>query len=425
MGLPWIQVRTNIRTHPKSMRLGIRLKDPRAYRLVVDLFLWCGEAAPDGRIKGPDADLVLEAGAGWDGEPGRFAAAALEVGFVDRDGDDLVVHDWADHNGAHAAKVERDRKKAAERREEERAARRSKDHTSTVARPSRDGRATVEGERERRGEVDPLASQEGGGRQRHAAVASGPTQRVPDAPAAPLATPGATSDASPTLAQEPAETAPQKPAQETKQRQLGLAGIHDGAEAVAGAKVAPAPVQAAKARREPKLSAWQTLREDLRQRRDRALPDALPDVELAGGPAALNARLSAIAAEATARHAVALVDAYEAFLCDEHARSRDPACPFPLFVARWPKYASAARRAKGNRPQQPGSASSPGTNCASCGCTSDLMRGPLHGDTACYACARDFGADYAREHPEGDDFAHMQAEAADAWHAWLQRRRSA
>jgi len=182
--LPWIKVDTDIAEHPKTKRLGFRLKVRRAHRFIVDLWLWCGKCAPTGRIAGPDAELVLEDAAGWEGDPGAFAQAAIDLGLVDRDGDDLWVHDWDEHNRAHIRKVLSDRLRTARSRAKARvlkqsgdvateevmealveqdkavlAAKRalddfdlSSDGRETVEGESRDHRETVEGEREKENE---------------------------------------------------------------------------------------------------------------------------------------------------------------------------------------------------------------------------------------------------------------------------------
>lgn len=102
--------------HPKTVRLRHRLGHggPLAF---VYLILWVGQNRPDGNLTGllPED---LEIAAGWQGPAGDFVQAALDIGFLDQDGDGTYsVHDWADHqpwlNGAnerserasHAAKT--------------------------------------------------------------------------------------------------------------------------------------------------------------------------------------------------------------------------------------------------------------------------------------------------------------------------------
>jgi hypothetical protein len=188
---------------------------------------------------------------------------------------------------------------------------------------------------------------------------------------APVASPAARSAANAdTDAQSrpPAPIVALAPAQKPgKGRQLGLPGVDDGAEVETGALAAPGPARAAlearpaaaeppleasqpakPAPKERKPSVWQELREEFRAARAKALTGVLPDVELK--PAEVNATFARLAAECSAKHGVPLHDAYQAFLVDDYARTRNPPCPLSLFLAQWPKYASAAQRTKAGPP---------------------------------------------------------------------------
>lgn len=117
MSLPWIELHVSLPRHRKSLQLAMLLDDKKAWAYVAQAWLWCGENCVTGIIKGAMAPKVLEIAAGWEGEPGRFVDAAVEVGFVDRDGDSLVLHGWAERAEAHIAKRERDAERSKMRRE--------------------------------------------------------------------------------------------------------------------------------------------------------------------------------------------------------------------------------------------------------------------------------------------------------------------
>lgn len=92
------------------MMLGHALGLPPAYAAAHMMQLWCWalDNAPDGDLSGlPPA--VVAAGAGWAGDPDLFVEAAATVGYLDRDGDSLRIHDWHDYAG-----------KLIERREQQR-----------------------------------------------------------------------------------------------------------------------------------------------------------------------------------------------------------------------------------------------------------------------------------------------------------------
>lgn len=121
-GMPWIRAYTSIRTDPRSLILGRLLSDSHAYTRILDLRLWLADNAPDGVVRGPHAEVVVEEAVGWRGEPGAFANAARDSGFLranparDSDGISLVDEDWAAEQAAHLAKLERDRSKPDGRR---------------------------------------------------------------------------------------------------------------------------------------------------------------------------------------------------------------------------------------------------------------------------------------------------------------------
>lgn len=173
MSLPWIQVCTNLRTHPKSMRLGVKLKEPRAYLYLVDLWLWAGEACPGGLVEGSDATEVIEMVVGWEGGPGDFVRAAVVVGFLDVREGALAFHDWDDHNGAHARKMEKDRLRRAKGRAE--VAGPSRDKSSTPRTKVESAAGEMRGDERRREKETDAGSPP-------ASVAAEPVAPVPEAP---------------------------------------------------------------------------------------------------------------------------------------------------------------------------------------------------------------------------------------------------
>lgn len=153
MGLPWFRVYADMPDHPKSLRLGVLLKDRNAFAYVIRLWAWCARVAPEGRFL---SEQVEEA-AGWRGKAGAFLVAALQPmpdgkpGWLEDGGGGWVIaHDWDDEQGAHAAKIERDRKASEDRRaarKSQKVAKKSRDYLATNSRPSRD-LVALEGERD-------------------------------------------------------------------------------------------------------------------------------------------------------------------------------------------------------------------------------------------------------------------------------------
>lgn len=84
--------------HKKTLRLIRRLSDPAAPWMLIKLWIYVAQQLPDGVLLGMD-DEDIESVAGWDGEPGLFAKALKESGYIDvGEGGVMACHDWLDHN---------------------------------------------------------------------------------------------------------------------------------------------------------------------------------------------------------------------------------------------------------------------------------------------------------------------------------------
>lgn len=149
MTLPWIKLFVDMPDHPKCDELAVALGDEDAWSRVVALWCWAAKFRPNGDLAGISSELVARR-ARWKGDAATFVQALKRVGLMTTDG---VLHDFADIQGAHAAKLERDKARSQERRAT--VARPSRDGPSRVAGPSGDRRVDVAGERrgeEKRGE---------------------------------------------------------------------------------------------------------------------------------------------------------------------------------------------------------------------------------------------------------------------------------
>ena len=109
--LPWIKLYTELPTHRKSVLLAVETGDRRAWTYVAHLMLWAGKNAGDGHIRGANAAGLIEMAVEWTGAPGKLVAGMVTAGFLEQTEDGYRIHDWATEQGAHVAKMERDRKK--------------------------------------------------------------------------------------------------------------------------------------------------------------------------------------------------------------------------------------------------------------------------------------------------------------------------
>ena len=138
MGLPWIAVAKTLPQHPKSMDLSESLGEPLAWARMVAIWLWASDYAPDGIVACKGAERALERAASWTGEPGRLVAAAVDAGFIERDGEALVLHGWDDYQGGHRRKAEADAERLRRKRESDKAARATRTKSDKASHPSRD-----------------------------------------------------------------------------------------------------------------------------------------------------------------------------------------------------------------------------------------------------------------------------------------------
>jgi hypothetical protein len=116
-GLPWIKVWTRVAGHPKVQGLEREMGIKDALGVVIRLWAWTADYAPDGEI--PEAE-ALNAAKYARGESCRKSpAAVLEslrvVGLLDRIPGGYRVHDWHDMQTVHVEAEEKRKAQAAER----------------------------------------------------------------------------------------------------------------------------------------------------------------------------------------------------------------------------------------------------------------------------------------------------------------------
>ncbi len=112
--MAWIEVHSELRSHPKVFRLARSLNIPKAQALghVVALWLWALDFAPDGDLSKFHADEVAD-GAQFDGGPDVFIAALESACLIDRTPDGATIHDWQEYVGRLLAMRENNRRRQA------------------------------------------------------------------------------------------------------------------------------------------------------------------------------------------------------------------------------------------------------------------------------------------------------------------------
>ena len=90
------RVKVTLPDHPKTKKLIRRCGQAGAWNLI-RLFLFATANRPDGNLSGMDSDDI-EIAADWQGDPGAFVAALVDVRFLVGEPGAFSINDWADHN---------------------------------------------------------------------------------------------------------------------------------------------------------------------------------------------------------------------------------------------------------------------------------------------------------------------------------------
>src|SRR5437764_219805 len=98
--MAWIELHQAVWTHRKTLLLAdaLGLKAAYAASHVIHLWTWALDNAPHGDLSSLTA-RVIAVGGDWDDEPAVFVEALVVSGWVDRNGDQLCIHDWEDYAG--------------------------------------------------------------------------------------------------------------------------------------------------------------------------------------------------------------------------------------------------------------------------------------------------------------------------------------
>jgi hypothetical protein len=115
-GLSWFELDVDFHEHPKTVALQVALRNSTAEAYVSRLWAYCYHHATD-RFVGLAAPAIVEQAAKWKGRAGHLVTVLLEVGFLERDGGDLVAHGVRDRLGPHI-KARRDAAERQRRRRE-------------------------------------------------------------------------------------------------------------------------------------------------------------------------------------------------------------------------------------------------------------------------------------------------------------------
>lgn len=91
------RISTSLPSHPKTKKLMRRLGGACGGWYLVRLFLWVAENRSNGDLSGM-TDEDIELAVDFDGDEGTLISALCDVGFMDGEQGERVIHDWEEHN---------------------------------------------------------------------------------------------------------------------------------------------------------------------------------------------------------------------------------------------------------------------------------------------------------------------------------------
>lgn len=144
--IPWIQVYSNLIQHPKTYALADELKltskdaSPNAVAagMVVSLWLWAAQNAPDGDLGKCTTRAIAEA-AEYKKKPDAFVDALIKVRFLDPD---KKIHDWDEHASMLMDTIERSNENNAKRQQRYRDRKKQKQNATNNADVTPDSNVT-------------------------------------------------------------------------------------------------------------------------------------------------------------------------------------------------------------------------------------------------------------------------------------------
>ena len=99
--MAWIELHQTLREHMKMFACADTLNLSRIEMIgtLVSLWLWALDNAQDGSLEGVSDKTIARVCDFPEKKAGKLMEALLKHGFVERDGDHYIIHDWYDYAG--------------------------------------------------------------------------------------------------------------------------------------------------------------------------------------------------------------------------------------------------------------------------------------------------------------------------------------
>jgi len=126
----WIELHQNLVNHRKLLRLKalLNIKSPQAVGHLCLIWLWAVDNAPDGDISSVSARELAQVAEFNTRKAEDFREALIAAGFLERDGQRILIHDWSVYFG----RLYDTRQKNAERQKRYRERQKSRTHNADV-----------------------------------------------------------------------------------------------------------------------------------------------------------------------------------------------------------------------------------------------------------------------------------------------------
>lgn len=111
--MAWIELHQTLREHKKMFACADALGLSRIEMIgtLVSLWLWALDNAQDGSLEGVSDKTIARVCDFPEKKAGKLMEALHKHGWIDRDGDRYVIHDWYDYAGKLMERREKDRKR--------------------------------------------------------------------------------------------------------------------------------------------------------------------------------------------------------------------------------------------------------------------------------------------------------------------------
>jgi hypothetical protein len=120
--MAWIESHQQLGRHPKTKRTArlLKISLPQMVGHLQFLWWWSLDYAQDGVLSKYDTEDIADA-ALWEGDPNEFVNALVTERFLDRNGDELLIHDWEDYAGKLIIQKEQNRQRSQRARDAQKA----------------------------------------------------------------------------------------------------------------------------------------------------------------------------------------------------------------------------------------------------------------------------------------------------------------